>query len=268
MPAIFAHWLLGEKSIKTLDARKRAIILEHRETFNLGLQGSDFTFFKNMGADKEVSDFGNLLHDQPAVYSIKEFTKVYKTSKNPELLAYILGFIGHFTLDTNCHWYVFSTEKDGVDHNELETEFDRYLMIQEGLNPAMVKIEEYIFPNASDLKNIAKLYEAFGEIPTEKFEQSFLDFYKFKKIIRKLQILPSFLINLTLKIFKKEHLFGIFMKKKTNKSLSKYINSLHNCFEKSLSMYPTLIENFMNSLDGAKLDTYFNRDFTRKGEND
>ena len=226
MPAIFAHWLLGEKVLENLESNEKKIILRNRKAFNLGLQGPDFMFFKDMGQDKEVFALASRLHSGPASDVLTEFTNIYKSSENPGSLAYILGFIGHFVLDTNCHWYVFKVvDEDGVDHNELETEFDRFLMLKEELKPSTVKVEEFISLENVNLKKTASLYQNFEEGTPENLEKAFADFYKFKKAVRILQAKTPFLIHPGLKILKRRFVRNFYEKR--NKSYHGKIYASH-----------------------------------------
>ena len=54
----------------------------------------------------------------------------------PEMLAYLLGVVCHFTLDAACHGYVErKIQASSESHTKIETEFDRYLMVANGLDP-------------------------------------------------------------------------------------------------------------------------------------
>ena len=49
------------------------------------------------------------------------------------MLAYILGFLTHFTFDSQAHGYVDrKKEVDGITHNKVESEYDGYLMRKQG----------------------------------------------------------------------------------------------------------------------------------------
>lgn len=269
MPAIYAHWLLGDQVLERLERKEKDLILENRAAFNLGLQGPDFTFFKDMGGDKTVSGFGNLLHDCPAAHALTELAKAYKRSKDSSALAYLLGFIGHFALDTKAHGYVYQVvDTDGVDHNALETEFDRHLMEREGLKPLGVKVENLIRLDQVDLSPITALYGAFGKVSEDQLVQAFVDFYKYKKLIRQVQTRIPFLISPALKVLKKEDLYGIFMTKEANPGLKPYMASMDQRFTQALEIYPYLMDRFLDFLDGQDLDPYFDRNFVRIGEKD
>lgn len=48
-------------------------------------------------------------------------------------LAYLLGFVCHFALDSACHGYIENKiAVSGVTHTEIESEFDRSLLLQDG----------------------------------------------------------------------------------------------------------------------------------------
>lgn len=60
-------------------------------------------------------------------------TKYNKKSNNKEeSLSYILGFLCHFMLDSECYPYINKvTQENNLSHTEIESEFDK-LLINEG----------------------------------------------------------------------------------------------------------------------------------------
>ena len=67
---------------------------------------------------------------------LKKEWEYVRREKDPELMAYMLGFGCHYILDSTCHPYVNQVAKEGkVSHTLLEKELDRMLMYETGKNP-------------------------------------------------------------------------------------------------------------------------------------
>ena len=63
-------------------------------------------------------------------------------------LAYVLGLVCHFALDSTCHPYVEAyVRESGVGHCESETEFDNALMREDGLDPIKFFTASHIKPS-------------------------------------------------------------------------------------------------------------------------
>ena len=77
----------------------------------------------------------------------------------PEMLAYLLGVVCHFTLDAACHGYVErKIQASGESHTKIETEFDRYLMVANGLDPLRHRLTGHIQPSNFRAAMIAPVY--------------------------------------------------------------------------------------------------------------
>ena len=61
--------------------------------------------------------------------------------------AYAYGVLCHFALDESCHGIVArQMAAHGVSHVGLEAEFDRYLMLKDGLDPVRQPLTRHIQP--------------------------------------------------------------------------------------------------------------------------
>ena len=79
-------------------------------------------------------------------------------------LAYALGFVCHFALDSTCHPYVEQfTRESGVTHCEIETEFDNMLLRRDGYDPLKFFTASHIHPSEQNAKAIAPFYEGISE---------------------------------------------------------------------------------------------------------
>ena len=79
-------------------------------------------------------------------------------------LAYALGFVCHFALDSTCHPFVEQfTRESGVTHCEIETEFDNMLLRRDGYDPLTFFTASHIHPSAANARVIAPFYKDISE---------------------------------------------------------------------------------------------------------
>jgi hypothetical protein len=108
MPAIITHYTFALETMKDPSSPFKEAIL-------VGAQGPDPFFFfgqypfKKRANAKEVDSFGTALHDMDIAPVYSELLKYAHASKDKDLLfAYIEGLFLHYSLDRECHPYIFS----------------------------------------------------------------------------------------------------------------------------------------------------------------
>ncbi|MBQ7916128.1 MAG: zinc dependent phospholipase C family protein [Firmicutes bacterium] len=147
MPAIYAHYSFGQEVITRLPDDLRRIVYNHRDAFEMGLQGPDILFFYRPYSGNSISKFGYRLHDYPARYFFCRGAGLVRRHKAPNSAqyAYLLGFVCHFTLDSECHPYIARMiEKTGVSHIAIEAELDKYLQDLDGHDPVGYKLSQLV----------------------------------------------------------------------------------------------------------------------------
>lgn len=137
MPAYYAHHRFGAAVAKKLNKRQKKIIAAHRPQFDIGLQGPDIFFFYRPYTKNRVVKYGNELHHVPAVTFFRHAVRIVrKRGQNSREYAYLLGFLCHFILDSECHPYVNEmVEATGVKHLEIEEEFEKLLLRMDRKDP-------------------------------------------------------------------------------------------------------------------------------------
>lgn len=140
MPGFTTHYLFGQQTYQQLHTSdlKRTIQKNHT-AFSLGLQGPDIFFYdffssvcgrKHPGSIAHTTDTGTFFK-----YLLKS-PEIFLSKQEQEIAhAYILGFIGHYLLDTACHPYIYamthytSHPKGYLGHHiRLETDIDTTLL--------------------------------------------------------------------------------------------------------------------------------------------
>lgn len=146
MPAIYAHDTFGRIVYKELEGDIHWLVHKYQEYFRIGLQGPDFLFFYHPLKSNPVSEYGYQLHEEIATDFFANAREIIaERGKDTPHCAYILGVICHFMLDSECHGYVEQmVAETGISHNEIETEFDRSLMLRTKQEPAQFKVGKII----------------------------------------------------------------------------------------------------------------------------
>lgn len=118
MPNVITHGLMAQETLKQLPVSTVRSAIEHFEqAFLFGSNGPDFLFYYNVWPwlnQKEaarISDFGEIIHRQ----KINEFTdtmvdlayQLPKGKKQDIALAFIAGYLTHWSLDSVAHPFIF-----------------------------------------------------------------------------------------------------------------------------------------------------------------
>ena len=134
MPSTYAHRVFGERVLHRCPQSLASAIREHRQLYDIGLHGPDVLFYYHVLKNCAVNAKGYAMHARPA----KEFFETAKAAyaaaaDKGAALAYLLGFVCHFALDSACHGYIENKiAVSHVTHTEIESEFDRSLLEAEG----------------------------------------------------------------------------------------------------------------------------------------
>ncbi len=186
MPSFYAHHVFGEICRKEFPARLKSIVDAAEGAFHLGLQGPDFFFYGSVLRDKVATRFGEGLHAYNGREIFDRFLEPYKDREiPPAVYAYLIGFLGHYTLDVIAHPYVFRTQKDEAHHLALETDFDSYLLRQEGRDPWKARLHQFSNKDQQTVEAVRTAYAPWAEeIPPERVASSVKDVHNIRKLMR------------------------------------------------------------------------------------
>lgn len=146
MPSTYAHFKLGQEIKEMVPPDEKKVIEEYPELFLIGLHGPDILFYYRPLTSNKVNRIGYGMHERAGKEFFEKAAAVAKAHGGDEAyLSYIYGFICHFALDVTCHGYIDEKIKEsGVSHAEIEVEFDRQLMVEDGLDPIHQKLTGHI----------------------------------------------------------------------------------------------------------------------------
>lgn len=209
MPDAWSHILCGKEILKLIkDDKYKKIIEGNIKAFNLGAQGPDiflyYPFWKQ-SKYKWVKYPGDLLHtEKTRDFILKGLNFLIKeldsNDKNfPIFFSYFIGYITHYSLDNNCHPFIYyfagvydkgrpKTKKYDVYHKKFEMIIDT-IMVEKKLNKQAYTLSLHKeFDLGKDLPEvIVSFYEqAFKEVYSIEVTQDVVQQnYKYmKKIIK------------------------------------------------------------------------------------
>ena len=265
MPTTYAHWRFGDDCIKTLPDQLQNAIHHHRDLYDLGVHGPDIFFYDLI--HKDVSGYGSAMHHQPAKGFFENCVKVL--NEEPEdkeaMLSYILGFLSHYTLDSQCHGYI--NRKDAVSsdlsHNKIEAEYDAHMMKLDGRNVAMTDRAQSLKPSRKNAAIIARFFPFSGrQVYQTCFDQRFIISGLNCRSDFKRKNLASILQRLGL-----PHYRDLIVPIEEHPSCKDSNRRLDKLRAYALELYPKLAENLMECVEGkSELCAYFDRDFDPEDE--
>ena len=266
MPTTYAHWRFGADCIETLPDNLKQIINTNRAIYDYGVHGPDVLFYDL--THPSIPKYGSKLHHQPARSFFEDCVRIYK--ENPEdkdkMLSYLLGFLSHYTLDSQCHGYINrkSQMTPGLSHNKVESEYDGHLMRLDGRSINHVDRSVSLIPDKKDAEVMSRFF------PFNKKE-----LYRTCKahhfIIHALNCKSNFKRTVLGKTLEKLRLPAY-------RDLIVHNDELDVCKDSNLridklrayalELYPKLVENMMEAInDNQALSSYFEHDFDPEAPN-
>lgn len=262
MPAAYAHYTFGKKVLANIENPDiRRIITEHRALFDIGLHGPDILFFYRPLKSNPVSKAGHLMHAEIAAPFFRQARRVINRSNNREAsIAYILGFICHYSLDSECHGYIGEMTETGISHTEIETEFDRSILLHCHKDPITTKTLSHIQVSKEISNCIAQFFPAISE--KEMFEalKSFRFYNNF--LISPCKVRRA-VINAAFRLSGSyEELHGLVMNFHRNPDCAPICRRLSHLYIEAIPVGVRLTESFYNALStGEPLEERFDRNF-------
>lgn len=161
MPSTYAHYCFGQEVLSVLPLELLPIVQRHHPLYDIGLHGPDILFYYHPLGTNRINAQGYQLHGRIAEHFFRRGLEVAEKSEDPEpYLAYLIGFVCHFALDSECHGYIeYKIRHSGITHTELETEFDRMLLASRNLDPMETSLTQHIAPREGDAELISRFFE-------------------------------------------------------------------------------------------------------------
>ncbi len=262
MPGFYAHHRFGREVISCLRKDLRETAERHRRQFDIGLQGPDLFFFYKPYRKNRVVIYGHQLHKQSALpFFERGLSVIERCGVSGKEYAYLLGFICHFILDSQCHGYVNAMVLEtGVEHLEIEEEFEKYLLREDGENPVAFSVADLVPRDGETAAAIAPFYEGISE---KIAADSLADLQKVKKLLTAPGAFKQGTINGAMRLSGHyRQLKGLMNQRKDNPACEETNRQLFTIFEEAVPLAAAMIESYDESLrTGSSLAKRFDRGF-------
>ncbi len=274
MPSMYAHFVFGKNVYQKFPSDIKKIIKEHRELFFIGLHGPDIFFYYKPLGKNPVKRLGSHMHDmpgrdffEPAARAIGRFLDDKgdflpgRKHVGEDMLAYALGFLCHFSLDTTCHGYIENKIRlSGVSHTEIEAELERSLLERDGFNPVHHRLTGHIVPS---LYNGMVMEPFFPELEAGQIKESLESLVRYNDLLMAPHVWKRWLIYGVMAIsgnYKELH--GLVIRKKPNPKCKDSCLRLEKLMDKAIGLCMELTENYLEFLKHkAEMDKRFNQTF-------
>ena len=266
MPTTYAHWRFGDRVKRTLSADTEAIIDKYRELYDIGVHGPDLFFYYDCLKKENLFSFGSKLHKRSMKSLLEQFRGPYLKSDNRQAsLAYILGFVSHFTLDSYCHSYIeMKKEKEGPSHNKIESQYDRHLLLIDGKDPNRTRVADTIKASEFNARIIRQFFSQFDQKTVYKIIH---DQHFYLTLLKDTSDAKRFVLTTAMTTFKLNDFLDLLTTKIDEPSCENSNMRLDKLFEKAALHFRILAENAIDYLEnGAELDPYFENDFAEKDD--
>lgn len=261
MPALYAHNQFGNRVLQKVELERRVAILKYLRQFRIGLQGPDYLFFYKPLHRNPISQIGFQIHERPAREFMEHAKEVIKRcgTDSPEY-GYIMGFICHFTLDSECHPFVAEEiERTGVGHIEIESEFEKFMMRKNGEEPLSYPVGKTFPTDTATAECIVKFYEGVNAKEARYALKSMKNYKSFLVAPGKVKYT---LLDTGMKLSgHHEELQGHLLKPTDNSKCKESSEGLYERFLKAIPLAEELMKAFDDYLDGAELSERFDRNF-------
>lgn len=140
MPGFTTHYLFGQQTYQKLHASAlKQNIQKYHTVYSLGLQGPDIFFYDILSlvlSDKNPGSIAHTADTRRFLRYLLQSPRIFPDIKEKRIAeVYILGYIGHYLLDTACHPYVYAMTRYNEKqkgyigcHIRLETDLDTALL--------------------------------------------------------------------------------------------------------------------------------------------
>ena len=262
MPAAYAHYKFGNDVLERLNNTVSEPIRKHMDLYLIGLHGPDILFYFKPYKKNAVSELGHETHRRPGFSFFQHAAEaVAAHEKQGGYLAYAYGVICHFALDVTCHGYIDEMiQKTGIGHIELESEFDRALMVSDGFEPLTHCVTGHLKPTDANAQVIHAFYESISAEDIRKAIQSMIFYLNFLTTDSRMK---RGLIRTFFKLSgHNRELRGLLISRKKNPACEECTLHLAQLYDQALPLAARLIQEFAPAVwDGQPFDDRYQLNF-------
>lgn len=261
MPAIYAHTVFGYEVLNKLNPTLKTIINDHLDFYLIGVNGPDILFYNEPLKKNNINQLGYGMHQKSAYDFFMHAKEVIKTIQDKDAaLAYISGFVNHFILDSECHGYIGNIEKSQcITHAEIESDFDRQLLANQGYTPRKVVLSQYIHYN----DDIASVIAPFFQISHEDVKKSLKGMKFFLNVLHCSFAIKKHLLFFGMKlvgVYPSMH--GLVVQDQPHPKCIESTQFLVSHLYESVDLAVHILEDYMKDIDNDQvIDQRFDRNF-------
>ena len=171
-------------------------------------------------------------------------------------MSYVYGFICHFAMDVTCHGYVNEKmAKSKVSHTEIESEFDRELLVRDGKNPVAERLARHIVPSEENADIIRKFFEGngVGGVNMRSIHKALKDMVFYCTCLTAPTKVKRFLIHSIMRIVGKyDVMHGLMINLQKNPECEDSTEHLISLYDDSKKLALRLIREYGSFLEGEK----------------
>ncbi len=266
MPSTYAHYVFGKQMLERFPRQLAEIARDRRELYDIGLHGPDILFYYHPLRLNKVNKVGFGTHEKTGREFFTRAKEACLRSFDREgATAYVLGFLCHFALDTECHSYIENKiAVSNVRHTEIESEFDRMLLEKQGIDPLSAKLTGHIVASKRNAETIAPF---FAGVTDQQVLKSLRSMLRISELLRAPHACKRFFVETVLHLsgnYREMH--GMMMAKKPIEACRDSNLRLEKLMRKAQDLCVKLAENFMRFLKGEEpLCDTFDRTFGPNG---
>lgn len=202
MAGTITHTYFAKDVLKKLDEDTKKIIDEYEGSFEVFSQGPDPFIFGDKFQQKNMKYF-HRNKTQDFFINLVNYIRKNHLENNKEVMAFLYGFICHYSLDSTVHPYVIykagayykkkkETYKYFGKHSEVESYIDAYMINKnEKINPNKLNISKFCFKNKKISKELTNLIT---DVFYETYKKRHMGFH-YKTCLRNMKILYKILRN-------------------------------------------------------------------------
>ena len=264
MPSTYAHYRFGEEVRRGLNGSAKETVSAYPELFLIGLHGPDIFFYYKPLWKSEVNRAGHIMHEWSGEKFFALAKEAVEKAKNREAAkAYLYGVICHFTLDAFCHGYVEEViQETGISQVGLEVEFDRRLMIKDGLNPIRHRLTDHIEATPENAAVIADFYAFYGGISKEDVLKALQDINFYSDLLLAPDPVKRYVILALMRVTGiYQSLHGFIVGYRANPACRESNRRLHQLYKQALALAPKLITECEEGFTADTKDTSDNKSF-------
>lgn len=184
MPSTITHAYFSMDLYDRFDVKKRETLKPYKEQLKIFAQGPDVFFFYNLLSHKKgkhIRDLGLYMQQnetQTFFVNLINTIKKKKLERNPEIRAFLYGFISHYILDMTMHPFILfrtgyfdkktkESYKYRGGHERMETYIDAYFIrVRANIRPKNFKTTNFCFKR-TDIS--AALEDTIDDVLSETF---------------------------------------------------------------------------------------------------